>query len=131
MKQYFGVVRFIAVALLMACSGAPVAAQWINYPTPGMPRTADGKPDLTALAPRTLDGRPDLSGLWNIGGLGSASNITDVAMVPEAQALFARRLATYANDDPAVRCLPEGPRTSLAGRDPRRIVESPNINAIL
>src|ERR1700676_3882986 len=38
-------------------------AQWLNYPTPGTPRTKDGKPNLTAPAPR-LDGKPDLSGVW-------------------------------------------------------------------
>ena len=39
-------------------------AQWLNFPTPGTPRTADGKPNLTAPAPRTLDGKPDLTGVW-------------------------------------------------------------------
>jgi hypothetical protein len=28
--------------------GTTAAAQWLNYPTPGIPRTADGKPNLTA-----------------------------------------------------------------------------------
>src|SRR4051812_47150942 len=39
-------------------------AQWPKYPTPGVPRTADGKPNLTAPAPRTADGHPDFSGNW-------------------------------------------------------------------
>ena len=42
----------------------PVFSQWIKYPTPGIPRTADGKPNLTAPAPRMSDGHPDLSGIW-------------------------------------------------------------------
>src|SRR5580704_3636651 len=42
----------------------PAAAQWLNYPTKGTPRTADGKPNLTAPAPRRSDGKPDLTGLW-------------------------------------------------------------------
>src|SRR5438132_7839141 len=44
----------------------PVAlcAQWLDFRTPGIPRTADGKPNLTAPVPRTSDGKPDLSGLW-------------------------------------------------------------------
>ena len=41
-----------------------VHAQWLNFPTPGTPRTRDGKPNLTARAPRTADGKPDLSGVW-------------------------------------------------------------------
>ena len=28
------------------------SAQWLNYPTPGVPRNPDGKPNLVALAPR-------------------------------------------------------------------------------
>ena len=39
-------------------------AQWPAYKTPGVPRTADGKPDLAAATPRTADGKPDLSGVW-------------------------------------------------------------------
>jgi hypothetical protein len=52
--------------LLLACVllSAPVHAQWLNFPTPGTPRTRDGKPNLTAPAPRTADGKPDLAGVW-------------------------------------------------------------------
>ena len=39
-------------------------AQWAPYPTPGIPRTADGKPNLSAPAPKTADGKPDLTGIW-------------------------------------------------------------------
>ena len=38
--------------------------QWLNYPTPGTPRTKDGKPNLSAPAPRAANSKPDLSGLW-------------------------------------------------------------------
>jgi hypothetical protein len=41
-------------------------AQWLNYPTPGLPRTSDGKPNLSAPMPKTADGRPDLSGVWHV-----------------------------------------------------------------
>jgi hypothetical protein len=53
--------RLIVIsALLSAC----VQAQWLNFPTPGTPRTRDGKFNLSAPAPRTADGKPDLSGVW-------------------------------------------------------------------
>ena len=51
---------FVAAAAL----AAPLAGQWLTYKTPGIPRTADGKPNLSAPAPRTADGKPDLSGIW-------------------------------------------------------------------
>ena len=41
----------------------PAAGQWLNHPTKGIPRTADGRADLAAPAPLSLDGHPDLSGI--------------------------------------------------------------------
>ena len=56
----------IMAALLVTLSASPLPAQWLNYPTPGIPRTAEGKPNLSAPAPRTADGKPDLSGVWDM-----------------------------------------------------------------
>jgi len=55
------------LALMMAL-GVPGAllAQWPNYPTPGVPKGPDGKPDLNGPTPRTADGHPDLSGMWDL-----------------------------------------------------------------
>ena len=53
-----------ALVILSVVLSSPVAAQWLERPTPGIPRTADGKPNLAAPVPRTADGKPDLSGLW-------------------------------------------------------------------
>jgi len=53
-----------ALLLALVLVSTPVHAQWLNFPTPGTPRTRDGKPNLTAPAPRTADGKPDLSGVW-------------------------------------------------------------------
>jgi hypothetical protein len=61
--------RFSAFKLGIVFVGALVAsanAQWLNYPEPGTPLTAGGKPDLSAKAPRTADGKPDLSGVWGV-----------------------------------------------------------------
>ena len=50
---------------MLTASAAITTAQWLNYPTPGIPRLPDGKPNLSAPAPRTPDGKPDLYGLWD------------------------------------------------------------------
>ena len=63
MRFRFLVPTLAAISVVFAVSN-PAGAQWINHPTPGIPRTADGKPDLTAPTPRASDGKPDLSGIW-------------------------------------------------------------------
>ncbi len=52
------------VCLMAGCFSAN--SQWLNYPTPGTPRTPDGKANLSAPAPRAVNGKPDLSGVWQV-----------------------------------------------------------------
>jgi hypothetical protein len=54
----------LTLGVLLALLSTVAHAQWLNLPTPGTPRTRDGKPNLTAPAPRAADGKPDLSGVW-------------------------------------------------------------------
>ena len=56
--------RIKIIGVLVAGAVLCADAQWLNYPTPGTPRTRDGKPDLSAKAPRASNGKPDLSGVW-------------------------------------------------------------------
>ena len=58
------VLRLTYLAAFVIALPAAASAQWLEYPTPGVPRTADGKPDMTAPTPRTADGKPDFSGMW-------------------------------------------------------------------
>jgi hypothetical protein len=57
-------VKHPRLLVLFAFLSTGAHAQWLNFPTPGTPRTRDGKPNLAAPAPRALDGKPDLSGVW-------------------------------------------------------------------
>jgi hypothetical protein len=124
--------------VLLLAFATPLAAQWIDLATPGIPRMADGKPNLTAPTPRGADGKPDLSGLWILNaGPGHLANVAadlqarDVK--PWAEELYRQRLGNLGNDDPwTVQCLPAGPRAILKGGDgPARIVQTPNMLAIL
>src|SRR5262245_45927544 len=64
------------VAVLALVLSSQLAAQWLKQPTTGIPRTSDGKPNLTAPPPRTADGKPDFSGLWTKLSPKYARNIT-------------------------------------------------------
>jgi hypothetical protein len=123
----------LCAAIVLA--GGTATAQWLTHPTPGIPRTRDGKPDLTAPAPRGPDGRPDLSGLWRIdAGTGYNVNIvadlTPAEILPWVQALYRQRVASHAKDDPVVQCLPRGPRAIFNG-GLVRFVHTPALLAIL
>ena len=62
---------------------AAASAQWINVPLPGIPRTHDGRPNLSAPAPKTADGKPDLSGIWMQVPLYGKDGYSDYIAPPE------------------------------------------------
>src|ERR1700686_2158312 len=115
------IIRLVVIAssgLLLICSPAP--AQWLDYPSHGIPRTADGKPNLTASVPRTADDKPDLSGIWRQpNGVKYTVNLAadlkpgDVLLQPPAAELYNRRQSTLSKDDPVGYCkLPGVPQMS-------------------
>jgi hypothetical protein len=123
-----------AVCLLLPVS---MCAQWLHLRTPGIPRTSDGKPNLTAPAPRTLDGKPDLSGFWRGGHLAPYPYVVDLIQEikdeaifkPAAEAVLHKRLAELGRDWPPRHCLPVGPAAGLIGT--YRIIQSPAFVALL
>jgi hypothetical protein len=91
----------------------PLSAQWLHYPTPGMPRTPDGKPNLSAPAPKTRDGKPDLSGIWSTSGdmkylQNLAADGIEVPFQPWAAALYKERRDNLGKGHPSERCLTHG-----------------------
>ena len=60
MRSSFG----YAVPIIFCAAPAVLSAQWLDYPTPKVPRTPDGQPNLNAPAPRLPDGKPDFSGMY-------------------------------------------------------------------
>ena len=126
--------RFILVIFVCLLSAAPAAAQWLTHPTPGLPRTADGKPDLAAPMSRTADGKPDVSGLWRMNGLGYAFDILGnqpVDLLPWARDVYASRVMSFGKDSPETNCLPAGPRAGLFGMAPVKFVQAPGLLLIL
>jgi hypothetical protein len=113
-------VALVLSALLAMPSLA--AGQWLKQPTPGLPRTADGKPDLSAPAPRTADGKPDLSGLWHAGPKYD-SDLAPADAQPWAQAKVRERDGNPAADSWGTLCLPPGPMIPMSG--PMKIVQTP------
>ena len=133
--------RMVLTGCLLACS-TMVSAQWLNYPTPGIPRLPDGKPNLTAPTPKTADGKPDLSGIWTKDApnpldyfydLAKDLKPDDVIMTPWAQGIATQREARNHVDDPWGYCLvpPGVPRIDVAPPNAIKILQTPPVTALL
>ena len=128
-----------ATVALGASLDAPLAAQWLDHPTPGIPRTPDGKVNLAAPAPRTPDGAPDLSGLWNkISPKYSRNIAADLKpdeIQPWARALVDERRENLGREYMNVQCVPLGPGYVTAadstGAEMMKIVQTPGLILIL
>ncbi len=145
--------------LIALFAPACVQAQWVHLPTPGLPRTADGKPKLSAPVPRTRDGKPDLTGIWEaepapreelmkmlpggINGLGEDPPskyflniladypLDEAPLVPEAAATFQKRLPFFGRDFQVTRCLPAGVPNDDLLPVPFKILQTQNQIAML
>jgi hypothetical protein len=123
------------IAIVAVALSAPVGAQWLKQPTPGIPRTPDGKPNLAAPAPRTPDGRPDLSGLWHkISPKYSRNIAADLKpgeIQPWAQSLVDQRREDLGRDYMNVQCVPLGPGYATSadstGSEMVKIVQTPGL----
>ena len=142
-----------ASAVLISVSISPALfAQWLDYPTPGVPRTADGKPNLAAPAPRTADGKPDFTGMWGwetpvpCGAHCSDIDIQHIGREflniayrlkgglpyqPWAADLVQKRKSANAGGDPNVRCMPRGALRIWTDDYYKRIIQTPGRLVIL
>jgi hypothetical protein len=120
---------------VVAVMCASVAAQWHEYPTVGVPRLPNGKPDLSAPTPRRANGQPDLSGIWQVPGLkyliNIAADLKEVPFQPWAEAVYKERLANLGKDDPNNRCLPSIIPEKIAVTSPWKIVDTPGVTIVL
>jgi hypothetical protein len=120
--------RLFLAALALIVGTVPASAQWLDHPWPGIPRNADGKPNLKAPAPRGSDGKPDLTGVWN-GPL--PEPVFDPANAqPWINDLMRQRQQEYHRGRPSYQCLPSGPEADrFAGW--KRVLQTPAAIAIL
>jgi hypothetical protein len=137
--------------LLLLCGAADTAGQWPDRPTPGLPRTADGRPDLSAPVRRTADGRPDLSGVWQavadpsgtpggVEGIVAPRYMIDITrdsppdrvpILPWAAAVYKQRNDDERRGNPSIRCLPVGVPRLVANVMPFKVVQMPGLIVFL
>jgi hypothetical protein len=136
--------------LLLGLIGANLYGQWIHYPSAGVPRTPDGRPDLAAACPRTADGKPDFSGLWinpathppnpEFPGCAAISDeFVNIAVhlkgglpyQPWAADLVKARRSEQRVNDPMSRCIPIGPVRLHTWNGPRKLAQTPGLLIIM
>src|ERR1700744_2609532 len=98
---------------VLAVCAVVAPAQWLSYPTPGLPRLADGKPNLAAPTPKTADGKPDLTGVWlSDSGKYYRDLAADVPggapMLPWAEKFSKEKDEENHKADPLAQCMPPG-----------------------
>jgi hypothetical protein len=122
----------VSIAVALSLMNGAIQAQWILQPTGGIPRTPDGKPNLSAPAPKTADGKPDLSGIWTLTKTeGGISQLKPSEIKPWVLKLAKEREETLGRDNPANYCLPAGLGPMGGGGGLDRIVQAPALILIL
>ncbi len=156
MRRRYG----ITVALFIL--GPPLmpthlAAQWIHYPTAGVPRKADGKVDMSAPAPRMSNGKPDFSGIWttaepnrkqdpaspntpaDAGDIAASRQMANIGVdlpgglpyQPWLVPIVKERTANLAIDDPHIKCLPDNFLRAYGLPHLLKFVHTPNLLVVL
>ena len=120
--------RLFLAAIILMVGTIPAGAQWLDRKTPGIPRTPDGKPNVTAPAPRGADGKIDLTGVWN--GPVPDPRMDPANAQPWVNDLVRQRQGEYWKSRPSYQCLPSGPEADRSAGW-KRILQTPTAIAIL
>ena len=129
----------VLTILMAAPSLGILHAQWLNYPTPGIPRSSNGRPNINGPAPKTADGKPDLSGVWNRLSpkyrVNIAADLKPGEVQPWARALVEQRTENIGKDSMVAHCLPLGPQYATdadsTGGGMMKIAQTPSLIIIL
>jgi hypothetical protein len=140
----------VVLAIAMLLTSSSLSGQWLNYRNDKVPRTPDGKPNLSAPAPRTADGKPDLTGIWDIehNRLCPKDGCPDMPVgqeffnigwslkgglpyQPWAAELVKERTENNGKDDPTTHCVPAGIIKMHTLPLMRKIVQLPGMVIIL
>ena len=138
--------RFAFSVMVSFAIASPLAAQWLYYPTAGVPRLPNGAPNLEAPAPRTADGKPDFSGIWEpemnrpcppdgCADMKVPQEFVDIGWglkppppyQPWAAEAKRSRMEQNGKDDPVSRCLPGGVVKLHTTPQLRKIIQVPGL----
>ena len=129
-------IAFSIVIVFTLC--VALQAQWAKVPPAKIPRTPEGKPNLSAPAPKLPDGKPDLSGIWEPLNNRYVQNIAadlkpeDVPYQPWAKALFdERKTGAHSKEDQPANCLPQGVPRIDAAPAPWKLVQTPGFIVVI
>jgi hypothetical protein len=123
--------------IVLALPAMPLAAQWVNYPSPGIPRTKTGAVNLSAPAPKTADGKPDFSGLWHTHDFTTrylenlAVDGVEVPFQPWSAAVYKERVEDNGKDRPSGRCWPHSVTDFDAHMMPKKVIQTPGLLVML
>jgi hypothetical protein len=127
----------ICTVAVLAFFCMPAYTQWKNVPASKVPRTPDGKPDLSVPAPRSTDGHADLSGIWEptgsfVSNIAAALQPDSVPFQPWAETLYDERATgRHWKEDPPANCLPQSVPRIGAAPAPWKVVQTPAFIVIL
>jgi len=124
----------LRLAMILSVMSVSLMAQWPKHENPALPRTSDGKPDLSAPTPRTGDGKPDLSGVWVVrnGNFYLTWDLKPEEMQPWAAAVYKESQSNFRRGSDGIACLPPGPKAAIGvGPFPIKIIQNPGLTVIL